>query len=134
MYFLSYTIEMFRDQNKHIVATSLFYYSCSNITTSTLSFRQASTAHQACSILYRQDQHEWISEVFGCKQNGPAVQDIGGVETWEGHLLTFPNILQHCVGPFKLEDPTKPGHRKIVALFLVDPYVKIISTAKVPFH
>jgi hypothetical protein len=29
-------------------------------------------------------------------------------------------------------DPTKPGHRKILALFLVDPYVRVISTANVP--
>jgi hypothetical protein len=35
------------------------------------------------------------------------------------------------VSPFQLADPTKPGHRKIIALFLVDPNVKIISTAHV---
>ena len=34
--------------------------------------------------------------------------------------------------PFKLADPTKPGHRKILALFLVDPNIRIISTANVP--
>lgn len=50
----------------------------------------------------------------------------------EGRLLTFPNILQHQVQPFSLQDPTKPGHRKILALFLVDPGIRIISTANVP--
>lgn len=50
----------------------------------------------------------------------------------EGRLLTFPNILQHRVSPFKLDDPTKPGHRKILALFLVDPNIRVISTANVP--
>lgn len=50
----------------------------------------------------------------------------------EDRLITFPNILQHQVLPFKLVDATKPGHRKIVALFLVDPNIKIISTANVP--
>ncbi|KID88648.1 hypothetical protein MAJ_11046, partial [Metarhizium majus ARSEF 297] len=34
--------------------------------------------------------------------------------------------------PFKLEDPTKPGHRKILALFLVDPAIPVISTSNVP--
>jgi len=38
----------------------------------------------------------------------------------------------HRVGPFKLANRTKPGHRKIVALFLVDPNTKMISTAHVP--
>jgi len=50
----------------------------------------------------------------------------------EGRLITFPNILQHRVLPFQLADPTKNGHRKILALFLVDPRMKIISTANVP--
>lgn len=50
----------------------------------------------------------------------------------EGRLLTFPNILQHCVQPFELADPTRPGHRKILALFLVDPNIRVISTANVP--
>lgn len=46
--------------------------------------------------------------------------------------MTFPNILQHQVQPFKLADATKSGHRKILALFLVDPGIKVISTAVVP--
>ena len=50
----------------------------------------------------------------------------------EGRLLTFPNILQHQVQPFSLVDPSKPSHRKILALFLVDPHLKVLSTANVP--
>jgi hypothetical protein len=60
------------------------------------------------------------------------VQYIGDVVTKEGRLLTFPNIFQHLVAPFELVDKTKPGHRKILALFLVDPHIRIISTANVP--
>ena len=81
---------------------------------------------------YQQEHHKWLKEVYGCEQDGPCVQDIGGVDTCEGRLLTFPNVLQHRVGSFKLIDPTQPGHRKIVALFLVDPNIKVISTAHVP--
>lgn len=39
---------------------------------------------------------------------------------------------QHRVSPFKLADPTKPGHRRFIALWLVDPNRRIISTANVP--
>jgi hypothetical protein len=39
---------------------------------------------------------------------------------------------QHRVSPFKLQDPTKPGHRRFIALWLVDPHQRIISTANVP--
>ena len=70
--------------------------------------------------------------VFGCENDGPAVQEVGSVACTEGRLLTFPNILQHRVLPFALADPTKPGHRKILALFLVDPNIRVISTANVP--
>lgn len=73
-----------------------------------------------------------MKAVFGCEQNGPAVQEIGSVACTEGRLLTFPNIMQHRVAPFSLADPSIPGHRKILALFLVDPGIRIISTANVP--
>ncbi|KAJ3550096.1 hypothetical protein NMY22_g630 [Coprinellus aureogranulatus] len=59
-------------------------------------------------------------------------KEPGSVETREGRLITFPNLMLHQVQPFKLADPTKPGHRKILALFLVDPSISIISTADVP--
>jgi hypothetical protein len=52
--------------------------------------------------------------------------------TRQDRLIAFPNVLQHCVQPFALEDPTKPGHRKILAMFLVDPHIRILSTANVP--
>ncbi|PPQ63545.1 hypothetical protein CVT24_004775 [Panaeolus cyanescens] len=119
--------------NEHIVSTALYYYSSHNITPSFLAFRQqVSTTYEDMGVSYEQNIHDWLDEVFGCTQDGPGVQDIGSVETREGRLLTFPNVLQHRVEPFELADPTKPGHRKILALFLVDPNIKIISTAHVP--
>lgn len=60
------------------------------------------------------------------------MQQIGRVLTREGRLLVFPNVFQHRVAPFELEDPSKEGHRKILALFLIDPHCRIISTANVP--
>ena len=49
-----------------------------------------------------------------------------------GRVLVFPNIYQHAVGSFKLKDPNKPGHRKILVFFLVDPTTRIVSTLSVP--
>ena len=45
--------------------------------------------------------------------------------------VTFPNLYQHRVQPFQLEDPTKPGHRKILVFFLVDPTQRILSATDV---
>lgn len=60
------------------------------------------------------------------------MQEIGRVLTREGRLLAFPNVFQHRVAPFKLEDSSRSGHRKILALFLVDPNCRVMSTVNVP--
>jgi len=45
--------------------------------------------------------------------------------------VVFPNLYQHRVEPFHLENPTKPGHRKILVFFLVDPTQRILSATDV---
>ena len=119
-------------QNEHICATALYYYDNENISSSRLAFRQQSSIDGIDEMNYPQDEHQWLWEVFGCRNNTAAVQEIGSVSCKEGRLITFPNILQHKVCPFRLADPTKKGHRKILALFLVDPGIRVISTANVP--
>jgi hypothetical protein len=120
-------------QNEHICATALYYYSCHNIKSSQLAFRQFVDSESVYyGYPYEQNQHHFLEELFGCENGRAGVQDVGKVETREGRLLTFPNILQHQVQPFELEDPTRDGQRKILALFLVDPNVRIASTGYVP--
>lgn len=82
---------------------------------------------------YMQGDVAWTLPYLGFsgEYDGITVQEVGDVVCQEGRLLTFPNILQHRVQPFELADPSKPGHRKILALFLVDPNIKIISTAHI---
>ncbi|KAJ2915427.1 hypothetical protein MD484_g4988, partial [Candolleomyces efflorescens] len=119
-------------QNEHICATAIYYYSSHNIKSTHLAFRQFINTEEMNEFPYEQNDHDFLQDLFGCENEASGVQDVGKVETREGRLLTFPNILQHQVQPFELEDPTQPGHRKILALFLVDPNVRIISTACVP--
>lgn len=61
----------------------------------------------------------------------PAIQSLGSVATIEGRAVAWPNNLQHRVSPFSLADPTLPGHRKILAFFLVDPLDPTLSTTQV---
>ena len=49
----------------------------------------------------------------------------------QGRCIAFPNVYQHQVQPFRLEDPTKPGIRKIFVAFLVDPTYTIPSATTV---
>ncbi|KAF6744132.1 hypothetical protein DFP72DRAFT_1095567 [Ephemerocybe angulata] len=119
-------------QNEHIVATALFNYSSSNITPSRLGFRQFVDADTVNEIDYEQDEYRFLRQLYGCRNGGAAVQNLGSVELKEGRLVTFPNTLQHQIQPFRINDPKRKGHRKLLALYLVDPNVRIISTANVP--
>lgn len=58
--------------------------------------------------------------------------ELGSLATPENSLIAFPNVCQHRSGPFKLEDTSKPGFRKILVFFLIDPTTRIISTRNVP--
>jgi len=60
------------------------------------------------------------------------LQELGSVEAIQGRCVAFPNVYQHQVQPFHLEDPTRPGIRKIFVAFLVDPTYTIPSTTTVP--
>ncbi|KAH8668974.1 hypothetical protein BX600DRAFT_266074 [Xylariales sp. PMI_506] len=119
--------------NEHICATALYYYDQDNITDSYLSFRQPIGVWETLS---RPEQYEYASceAYYGVKheESGTLIQVLGSVKTSADRLLVFPNVLQHQVSPFSLEDPTKPGHRKILAMFLVDPNIRVLSTANVP--
>jgi len=113
-------------KNERIVATGLYYYDNCNITQSQLDFRVASG-----SPLYEQDDHDAVKLVYGIEDGDLLQSHIGGVETNEGRMIAFPNNYQHQVQPFELEDKTKPGHRKIIALFLIDPFKKVPSSSSV---
>ncbi|KAG8931783.1 hypothetical protein FRC01_000812 [Tulasnella sp. 417] len=109
--------------NERIVASSIYYYDCENITDSQLSFRVGVDLEGSS---YRSDSEEILLT------NKPKNQVVGSVKTSPNRCIAFPNIYQHKVSPFKLVDPNKPGHRKIVALFLVDPENRIPSTSVIP--
>ncbi|KAL2884175.1 hypothetical protein SGCOL_000114 [Colletotrichum sp. CLE4] len=119
--------------NEHIVATALFYYDSSNITDSYLAFRtEANKENLSERIDYEQYDWDSIEKIFALDAGFHTMQDIGSVLTRSGRALFFPNLCQHKVQPFELEDDTKNGHRKIVALFLVDPAISVISTSNIP--
>ncbi|PVH93126.1 hypothetical protein DM02DRAFT_542188 [Periconia macrospinosa] len=118
--------------NEKICASALYYYDNSNIGESELSFREAISTEAFYDVPYEQSDFEHFERLFGTIDQEAAVQELGSVLTREDRVLTFPNVLQHRVSPFSLADKTKPGHRKILALFLVDPYTRIPSTAIVP--
>lgn len=118
--------------NEHICASALYYYDSTNVSDSFLGFRHQIDSQSLETLEYGQEDYEGVEQIYGVEQHGPAIQEIGRVLTKEGRLLAFPNVLQHQVSSFRLADASKSGHRKILALFLVDPAMRILSTANVP--
>ncbi|KAM0547482.1 hypothetical protein ACHAPJ_010355 [Fusarium lateritium] len=120
--------------NEHIVGTALYYLDSENVTPSSLKFRmQTSTYQEDLQDLVGQDSYNWMERVYGAPLNGgECLQQYGSVETKEGRLLAFPNVFHHRVSPFELQDKTKLGHRRFIALWLVDPHTRIINTGNVP--
>ena len=113
--------------NERIVATGIYYWDSENITGSRLSFR-AAVGHPE----YEQNDRAGVRAVYDIEDVYAMNQVLGSAETRAGRALAFPNILQHHVDAFRLADPSRPGHRKILVFFLVDPSVTIVSTSDVP--
>jgi hypothetical protein len=113
--------------NERIVSTGIYYWDSENVTESRLSFRAALDYPR-----YEQNDDTGLREVYGLRDEDALNQMLGSASTPEGRCLAFPNVLQHRVGSFRLADPTRPGHRKILAFFLVDPSERIVSTGEIP--
>ncbi|CAJ2504217.1 Uu.00g116110.m01.CDS01 [Anthostomella pinea] len=122
--------------NEHICATAISYVDSENTTPSSLSFCMRTSDYLDDEYQVGQDAYHWMQQVYGtnlgCGAMGTCLQNYGSVETREGRLIAFPNVFQHRVSSFRLQDATKPGHRRFIVLWLVDPNLRVISTANVP--
>ncbi|KAJ2702864.1 hypothetical protein H4218_000576 [Coemansia sp. IMI 209128] len=120
--------------NERIIATGIYYYDVENIAESNLKFRESVDPDD---VGYEQNDRRGVNLAYGIYENDrsdevPLAQEIGHIEIKNGRCLVFPNIYQHQVSSFKLADPTKPGHRKILAFFFIDPSTRVPSTEIVP--
>lgn len=110
--------------NEDIVATILYYYDIENIEDSNLAFRES--VHDP----YYEQGDEYYCEYFYGIKDGDIMRKLSGsVSCKEDRVVIFPNIYQHHVDAFELADKTKPGHRKILCFFVVDPFNKLVKTS-----
>ncbi|KAJ4300973.1 hypothetical protein N0V90_003062 [Kalmusia sp. IMI 367209] len=120
--------------NEHIISTGIYYYDNHNITESHLAFSTKVDHEDLTMENYRHENvdYDGLEQVFGLGYDDQYKIELGSIKTREDRFIAFPNGFQHQVGSFKLQDPTKPGHRKILAMFLVAPQDPILSTANIP--
>ncbi|KAG7375404.1 hypothetical protein PHYPSEUDO_001468 [Phytophthora pseudosyringae] len=112
---------------ERIVGTGIYYFACENIQDSRLAFRA-----EVEEPPYQQSDDDGVAEIYGLFNEELLVQVLGSVESSTYRCVVFPNWLQHQVQPFTLEDLSKPGVRKFLAFFLVDPEHPVPSTSVVP--
>ncbi|KAF9217869.1 hypothetical protein BGZ59_008976 [Podila verticillata] len=113
--------------NENIVASGIYYYHSENISDTRLNFRIHVQEPD-----YAQGDDTGVLAMFGLEDEEALVQNLDGIVTKQDRCIAFPNIYQHQVQPFGLADPTKPGTRKILVFFLVNPETPILSTTHVP--
>ncbi|KAJ9385537.1 hypothetical protein DTO063F5_4130 [Paecilomyces variotii] len=118
--------------NERICASALYYYDSENVQGGRMTFRQATDTGSISEIKYEPGDSVWLKQVFGLDNGAPLVQEVGSLSTKVGRVISYPSTLQHRIEPLRLIDPSKPGYRKILGLYLVDPNIRIISTANVP--
>jgi len=102
-----------------------------NIENSAIEFRQIVDLEPLADLDFERGDTVWLEQIFGLKISEPAVQEVGGIKLTDGRAIAWPNTLEHRAF-MKLKDPSKPGYSHIVQFMLVDPNIRIISTANVP--
>ncbi|PON27079.1 hypothetical protein TGAM01_v204027 [Trichoderma gamsii] len=121
--------------NEHICATALYCVDSENVAPSSILF--CMQTEQGLGGVYESVTNftcSWLERTHGTslEDGGTRRQMYGAVQMQEGRLLAFPNVFQHKESSIKLKDPSKPGTRHLISLRLVDPSMRIISTANVP--
>lgn len=85
--------------NERICATALYYVDCENVTDSKLAFRISTDWYVSDKIQTGQDEYNWLERVFGVSLGhsggvpDACLQTYGDVETRQGRVLAFPNVL-----------------------------------------
>ena len=81
--------------NERICATALYYLDSDNVTSSSLSFRMQTSDELYQDISIEQGSQSWLEQILGTSlvDDGVCLQNYGSVETRQGRLLAFPNVL-----------------------------------------
>ncbi|KAF6787855.1 DUF1665 domain containing protein [Colletotrichum sojae] len=113
--------------NDHIAATAVYFFDDDNVTDAKISFQsQVDDDFTDCFSWVDNDPGDiGLDELFGFKGGMSTLQAIGSATMREGLMLAYPNVLLHKESSFRLKDPTRPGHRKVLTLHLVDPRVRV---------
>ncbi|KAJ2054654.1 hypothetical protein GGI08_004482 [Coemansia sp. S2] len=124
--------------DERVYAVGLYFYDVENIANLKLKFRDPVTTiiftYEKGLDDFRRSHVVEEAEVdcykAECKQF--YTQEVGEVEIKSGSYICYPNFYQTKMPSFELADPTRPGHVKYIAFYIVDPTQRLVSTQVVP--
>jgi len=112
----------------HIVASAMIVLDESNVTEGSVELRMAVTR----PLINHDDPNSACMAYWGMRRGSKLNQHIGSIRMRPGRCIAYPNLYQHQLSPFQLSDPSRPGHRTILQLHLVDPDIPILSSTDIP--
>ncbi|CAM9506086.1 unnamed protein product, partial [Choristocarpus tenellus] len=116
---------------EHIIASVLFYYHVSPaLTGDGLAFRRCLTEDEEETLVER-FTHDFPPNF----DYSTSVIQLGTVETPQGRVIAFPNTHQHRLCPITNNSRkvrSNSAQRKLLCFFIVNPNVRVKSTADVP--
>ncbi|OGE47558.1 hypothetical protein PENARI_c041G07890 [Penicillium arizonense] len=118
--------------NEHICASAFLTYEHDNIEDALMEFRNVAETATLSEVEHDPNDFIWLRQVFGLDNGEPAIQCPGAIRVVPGRTIMYPSTIQHRFTRYELKDKTKPGYGRAVVFFLVDPNIRIISTANVP--
>ncbi|KAL0265343.1 hypothetical protein SLS55_001308 [Diplodia seriata] len=117
--------------NEHICAGAVLCYDRENMSKCGFRFRQRTDTNEFLDLFGHNPR---VEACAGCAQQilNAANQHLGYAPNLGGQMIAYPNVLHTRASHVLLDDKGKKGHFKMLTLLLVDPYIRIPSTANVP--
>ncbi|KAJ6011477.1 Protein of unknown function DUF4246 [Penicillium sp. IBT 35674x] len=118
--------------NEHICATAFLFLEYENMEEASMEFRNIVDTDMLDEVEHDPGDFIWLKQVFGLENGEPAVQSSGSIRCPPGRVIIFPSTVQHRMTKYELKDKSKPGSNSCLVFYLVDPNIRIISTANIP--
>ncbi|KAJ2062775.1 hypothetical protein GGI17_002163 [Coemansia sp. S146] len=124
---------------ERVFAVGLYFYDVENIASPKLKFRDPVTTKTFSYMEALDDfcrSHVVVEEAeedyYKARYKHLYSQEVGEVEIKSGSYICYPNFYQTKMPSFELANPTRPGHLKYIAFYIVDPTQRLVSTQIVP--
>lgn len=97
-----------------------------------MAFRHIADTDSLSEVEHEPGDFIWLKQIFGMENGEPAIQTTGSIFCKQGRVIIYPSTVQHRLTRFELKDKSKPGWMRSLVFYLVDPNIRIISTANIP--